>query len=450
MGGSIQRRRGGGGVYLASLVAAVLVVAVARPAAHDIPLSVLVQVLARPSGDRLQMLVRVPLVSMRDVTFPSADGALLDVERAAGLLPDLARTWLAPNLLVFEDGRALDMPVVVAARVSLPSDRSFSRFDDAFAHLAAPALAPGTTLPITSALLDVRLEYHIQSDRARFDIDPRVARLGVRVMTTFQFLAADGSERAFQFTGDPGRVHLDPSWSQAAMTFVRLGFAHILGGIDHLLFLVCLVLPLRRFRQLVVVVTAFTAAHSVTLVCAAFGYVPDAIWFPPLVETLTAASIVYMAIENIVMAASAGDSAVVASVLHRRWLVAGAFGLVHGFGFSFALQETLQFAGAHLVTSLLAFNVGIEIGQLLVLALLVPVLQWSFQKLMTPKIGVILASAIVAHTAWHWMTTRGAVLGDYGWWPPEAASLAFLLRLLMVVVAIVAMVWLVRSRRGRR
>jgi len=450
MGGSIQRRRRGGAVYLAWLVAAALVIVVARPSAHDIPVSVLVQVIARPAGDRLQMLVRVPLVSMRDVTFPSADGALLDVERVAGVLPDLAATWLAPNLVVYEDGRALAPPAVVAVRVSLPSDRSFTRFEDALAHLAAPPLLPGTTLPITSALFDVRLEYHIQSDRARFDIDPRVARLGVRVMTTFRFVGPDGSDRAFQFSGDPGRVHLDPSWAEAALTFVRLGFAHILGGIDHLLFLVCLVLPLRRFRDLLVVITAFTAAHSVTLICATFGYVPDALWFPPLVETLIAVSILYMALENIVIAARTGGDAAESAALHRRWLVAGGFGLVHGFGFSFALQETLQFAGRHLVTSLLAFNIGIELGQIAVLALLVPVLRWVFLRLMPAKVGVILASAVVAHTAWHWMTARGAVLGEYDWWPPEAATVALVLRALMVVVALAAIVWFVRTGRRQR
>ena len=106
------------------------------------------------------------------------------------------------------------------------------------------------------------------------------------------------TERAFQFTGDPGLVRLDPRWHQAAWRFVRSGFAHILDGIDHLLFLLCLVLPLRRFWHLVGVVTAFTVAHSITLFCAAFGLAPSALWFPPLVETLIAASIVYMAIEN--------------------------------------------------------------------------------------------------------------------------------------------------------
>src|SRR5262249_11702152 len=156
---------------------------------------------------------------------------------------------------------------------------------------------------------------------------------------------------------------------QAAWRFVRLGFAHILDGTDHLLFLFCLVIPFRRFRPLVVVVTAFTAAHSMTLIASASGLVPDAPLFAPPLQTVIRASILYMALENIAGLQS----------IQRRWMMAFGFGLVHGFGFSFALRETLQFAGSHLLTSLLAFNVGVEIGQLFVLALLVPALALLFR-----------------------------------------------------------------------
>ncbi len=153
------------------------------------------------------------------------------------------------------------------------------------------------------------------------------------------------------------------------------GFWHILEGTDHLLFLACLVIPFRRLRPLVVIVTSFTIAHSITLIASAFGFAPDGLWFPPLIETLIAITIVAMAIENIVYAALGKSAA-----LSRRWIVAFAFGLVHGFGFSFALRETLQFAGDHLLTSLLSFNVGVEIGQLVVLLVLIPALGLLFRR----------------------------------------------------------------------
>src|SRR5207237_1962767 len=139
------------------------------------------------------------------------------------------------------------------------------------------------------------------------------------------------------------------------------GFHHILDGIDHLLFIFCLVIPFRRFRPLVAVVTSFTAAHCLTLAASVLGLAPSALWFPPLIEVLIALSIVYMAFENIV-----------GPRLERRWLVAFGFGLVHGFGFSFALRESLQFAGSHLAKSLLSFHFGVELGQHLVLMLTVP------------------------------------------------------------------------------
>ena len=109
---------------------------------------------------------------------------------------------------------------------------------------------------------------------------------------------------------------------------------HILGGLDHLLFLLCLVLPIRRWRALVGLVTAFTAAHSLTLGAAALGFAPSAGWFPPLVETLIALSIVWLAIENVLLPADR---------LTGRWVMAFGFGLVHGFGFAFALGDALQF-----------------------------------------------------------------------------------------------------------
>ena len=434
----------------------------ARPAAHDIPTSAVVQVFAKPDGRTLRLILRVPLVSMRDFTFPSRDGIWLDLARVDAMLGDVTRTWIVPGLTLYEDDRALGAPTIVATRISLPSDGAFATYDRAEQHLRASRLTPDTVLPVTEAMLDVMLDYPIASDRSRFSMDPQFARFGIRVVTTLRFLLPGQAERAFQFTGDPGLVRLDPRWHQAASRFVQSGFAHILDGIDHLLFLFCLVLPLRRFWQLFGVVTAFTAAHSITLFCAAFGLAPGALWFPPLVETLIAASIVYMAIENVIGLArprlgeggSSGSSGLVRRSFseggfQHRWIVAFAFGLVHGFGFSFALQDTLQFAGSHLVTSLVSFNVGVELGQLLVLAILIPALSLLFRFVVTERVGVIIASAFVAHTAWHWMTARGATLGGYDWSLGGAAGLATLLRWVMAGVGVAGVVWLISTLRKR-
>jgi hypothetical protein len=238
-------------------------------------------------------------------------------------------------------------------------------------------------------------------------------------------------------------VRLDPRWYQSALRFVDMGFWHILEGTDHLLFLFCLVIPLRRFRTLIPVVTSFTVAHSVTLIASAYDLGPGALWFPPLIETLIAASIVYMALENI-----AGGTAI-----QHRWMISFGFGLVHGFGFSFALREGLQFAGSHLLTSLLSFNIGVELGQLLALCVLVPAIQLLFRFVVAERVGTIILSALVAHTGWHWMTERWDRLKQYTFQWPEwnAAFLAGLLRWVLALMLLAAVVgWAIAAWKRRQ
>jgi hypothetical protein len=257
---------------------------------------------------------------------------------------------------------------------------------------------------------------------------------------------------AFELIGDPGLVRIDPEWYQAAGRFVALGFEHILSGTDHLLFLFCLVIPFRQFRQLVIIVTSFTVAHSVTLIASAFGFAPDALWFPPLIEVLIAVSIVYMALENIVIAADGAPNAGARDGLRslkHRWMITFAFGLVHGFGFSFALRQTLQFAGAHMLSSLLSFNVGVEIGQLLVLVVLLPALALLFRYVVVEKLGIILLSALVGHTAWHWMLDRADALSAFSWPAFDATTALWAVRGLMAVL-ILAGGWRILSGRLRR
>ncbi|HZD03535.1 MAG TPA: HupE/UreJ family protein, partial [Longimicrobiales bacterium] len=332
-----------------------------------------------------------------------------------------------------EDGKPLGEERVVGTRVSLPSDRSFKSWDTALAHVTGPPLPDDTDLVPGQAVLDVLMELPITSTDSRFSMEPSWAHLGIRTSTVLRFLPPGGGERAFQYVGNPGLVRLDPRWYQAVLRFVRMGFFHILGGLDHLLFLLCLIIPLRRLSGLVPVVTAFTVAHSITLVASAAGFAPTALWFPSLVETLIAVSILWMALENIVGAR-----------LERRWLAAFGFGLVHGFGFSFVLRDTMQFAGSHLASSLLAFNVGVELGQLAVVLATIPVLEWLFRRVVAERMGTIILSALVAHTAWHWMTARGGQLLQYDFrWPAMDPGLAAAaMRWAMLALVAAGAVWM--------
>jgi len=421
----------------AALLPALL--AFAPAVAHEIPNRVTVHVIARAEAGRLRVLVRAPLEAMRDVDFPQRGLGFLDLPRATAMTRESAQLWIAGSLAAYENGQLLGDARIVATRISLPSDRAFARYETALASVTGAPLDPQTELPWQQAALDVLLEYAVTDPDAAFTLDSRLSRLGLQTTTVLRFISADGVERAYQFQGDPGRIALDPRWHQAALRFVALGVEHILGGIDHLLFVLCLVIPFRRFRPLVLIVTAFTLAHSITLMSAALGVVPDALWFPPLIETVIAASIVYMAIENIFGAQ-----------VRRRWLVAFGFGLVHGFGFSFALAESLQFAGSHLVTSLLAFNLGVEIGQVLVLAVAVPVLGWLLNRV-PERVGIIVMSAFIAHTAWHWTTERGASLTEYAFtWPIlDAAFGASVLRAAMVLLIAAGAAWALAELQRR-
>jgi hypothetical protein len=147
-----------------------------------------------------------------------------------------------------------------------------------------------------------------------------------------------------------------------AFGYFQLGIEHIVTGFDHILFLFALMLRGGSIGSLVAIVTAFTLAHSTTLGLAVFDVVR-----PPtrLVEPLIALSIAYVALENIL----------VTRTPPRRWLASLLFGFVHGFGFAGALLE-LDLPSAMLFSSLLFFNLGVEAGQLMIVAVLSPAILW--------------------------------------------------------------------------
>ena len=417
---------------------ALLILAATALRAHEIPTDVRIVAFVKPERDRLTLLVRVPLAAMREVDVPLRGPGYVDLARAEPALRTAAQLWLTDNLELTENGTRLANPTVAAVRISLASDRSFGDYAQALAHLHGARIPESSDVFWSQQLLDAQLEYPIASERSDFAIRPHLEKLGERVATSVRFLPPGGVERAFELHGDPGLVVLDPRWHHAALRFVRDGFLHILDGIDHLLFIACLVIPFRRVKPLVIVATAFTVAHSITLALAATGHAPDALWFPPLVETLIALSVFYLALENIFGAS-----------LQRRWILAFAFGLVHGFGFAFALRESLQFAGSHLATALAAFNVGVELGQVAVLLVLVPVLDFVLRRI-PERLGVIVLSAIIAHTAWHWMLERGAELRKFGWPAMDAASAASALRWAIAAIVLALALGWIHRRWGAR
>ena len=171
----------------------------------------------------------------------------------------------------------------------------------------------------------------------------------------------DGTTQVSRITSDTPSFVVDetPKWHQVAFIYLGLGVEHILLGIDHLLFVLVLLLLINSWRMLVATVTAFTVAHSLTLAAATLGYVH----VPQRpVEAVIALSIAFVAAEIVHI-----ESGNTRWTQRWPWTIAFAFGLLHGFGFAGALSE-IGLPEQSIPLSLLFFNVGVEIGQLLFIA----------------------------------------------------------------------------------
>jgi hydrogenase/urease accessory protein HupE len=178
-------------------------------------------------------------------------------------------------------------------------------------------------------------------------------------------------------------------------SFVRLGVEHIWTGYDHLLFLFALLIVCRSFRSIVAIISCFTVAHSLTLALATLNVVnlPSR-----LVEPAIAASIVFVGVENLARRGAEPRG---------RWALTFAFGLIHGFGFASVLRELGVGRGSQgIAMPLFTFNLGVEVGQIVVAAVVLP-LVWQLRK--NEKFvqrGVPLLSALVAAAGLYWLLQR--------------------------------------------
>lgn len=188
---------------------------------------------------------------------------------------------------------------------------------------------------------------------------------------------------------DPALV-LRPSFFE----FLKLGVEHILLGFDHLLFLGALLMGVRKIKPMFWVITCFTLAHSVTLALAALELVTVS---SRIVEPLIALSIIVVAVANLVRPDAVAD---------RYWL-AGGFGLIHGFGFASVLRETgLAQGGQSIVMPLCAFNLGVELGQLAVAALAVPLIFGLRRWPAFLRYGIPATSVLIITLSGYWFLQR--------------------------------------------
>src|SRR5262245_50465166 len=295
--------------------------------AHDVPEEIDLQAFVKPEGSDLQVLLRVPLLAVADTNMPKDGPGYLAMRYLDPSLREAANQ-VATGVIFLENDERLSQFEMAAARISLPSDRSFDTYEGALARVHGPKLPDTTQLFYNQGYLDLELRSPIHSAGSQFGIQVLMSHgLANRTVTFVNYLRPDGQLHAFRLLDQTDVVHLDPSWQQAVRVFVSKGFFRFLEGIDHLLFVIVLALPFRRVRDFMSPTASVAVAHTLTLTFAAFGAIPASSWFEALISTLIALSIVYVAIED-----ATGLN------LRKRSVVAFGFGLVHGFGFAFAFR----------------------------------------------------------------------------------------------------------------
>ena len=370
--------------------------------AHEIPEQVQLKILMHENGQTLNLLVRVPLEAMRDVDFSLRGPGYLNFSQSMPLIQDAINLWVLDEIKVYQGSTRLKPIGEESVRIALPSDRSFETYTTAIEQFGLPPMSDDTVLFWRQAYINVHVKYLLSNSETSFNLEPNLSGLGQQTSSVVTFTDRNHSEYHYDYIGNPGLLSLNPGRLQVIMQFIYRGFIHILSGIDHLLFLAALLVPVQSKRMLIIVVSSFTIGHSVTLASAALGFVPDALWFPVSVELLIALSILILAIDNIIR-----------SKHRRRWVFGLVFGLVHGFGFSFGLAQSLQYSGSHLLAGLLGFNLGVELGQLFILFLTLPIIIMVNRHFKQERLILVIASVFIAHTALHWTIDRWQLLSAY-------------------------------------
>jgi hypothetical protein len=245
-----------------------------------------------------------------------------------------------------------------------------------------PLIAFDFTAPLRRPPADLALEVDLAD------------RLGSRSVSVVKVVDGDRQMEAILDAAHPRRsfdMGRPLSLAHQVVGFTKLGVEHIFLGFDHILFLLALILTGHRLGALLRIVTAFTAAHSATLVLAAL----DVVRLPPRwVEASIAFTIAYVAAENLWSRRQGGE----------RWKLAFGFGLIHGFGFANVLRD-LGLPRRGLVASLLAFNVGVEVGQVCIVVLAFPLAFWLARQSFR-RTALQMASAVILVVALGWLLER--------------------------------------------
>jgi len=417
------------------LIALLAVLAVPLGAAAngaDLPPEVVLQGFAKPEEGRLRLLVRIPLDLLASFGLPKRGPGFLDLARIDDKLKQVAAAT-ARQIELRVDGVPL-VPVARKARISVLSDRSFTSYAAARAHLDGPPLPAETELFWNQGFFDAELEYPLRSSDAHLSVRMNVApELGRRLKLQLEYLPVNGPARSYVFPGGSGWIALDPRWYEAAWFFLKAGFTRPF-AIDRLVFLLCLVAPFRHFGSFLMLVIALTGLQALTLTASAEGAVAGTQWLAPLFDASLAALILLLAIGNLA-----------APSLRRRWFISALVGALGGFGLGELLADASQFAGTHPFVSVLFFNLGVALGEVVSLALAFAALRWLVDRALGPSLAVLVLSAVVGHQGWHWMMDRSHELG-HALGHATASELASVALWLLPALLVGALAWILPKR----
>ena len=381
----------------------------------------------------IDLVVRVPLSLLDPGSFRVVNDKIDLSSSHAGtekLLAELGRA-----ILLSEDGLPLH-PSSQQSRLSLPVNRAFDTYRAAAAHVSMPTPAD-TEIYSGQGFFDAHFGYRIASPASGFALHTKFgadrmafARLSIR------YLAHGEAPRSFVVTGTSQQVALNPTGYQVARGFVVRGAMQVLSAPAQWLFLLALMLPVRRTADVVSSTGAFVAGLSLALIGTSGALAPAGQWFAPFGATLTAAALLAVTVHN----------GVSVSAAHRP-LAAGAFGLAHGFFFSSGLIQEMSFASIHSALAILAFDVGIALAAVSAIAIIIVVLALPLPHL-TGRVWIIVPSALIGHSAWHWLDEASSELWQTTWPAIDTRAILLLLRWCAVVVVAIGAAKALSSRFG--
>ncbi|WP_299428548.1 HupE/UreJ family protein [uncultured Shimia sp.] len=289
------------------------------------------------------------------------------------------------SLVLLFDGKRQRGTVEAVEVSAIGKEPAFATLDEA--QLALATTFEPSNLPkdlfVGDAVVDVSIRYtthgYVDAYTLASQVDPGLPEQDKTANLILDYGPGEPKvSRARGLLLEP--VEVSRSRISAIVTFVWEGIHHILEGLDHVLFVVCLVLGAQTLRSLLGRVTGFTIGHSVTLVLGFFGFVPKGEWFVPAVETGIAISIIYAGILIFRNGNDGGNG-------RKVFVVTLLLGLLHGLGFSFVLHDILQVSSPNIWQSLLAFNIGVELGQVFIVLAIWPL--FAVLKTQAPRLDVI-------------------------------------------------------------